>query len=31
MRHRIATWIAISIGIIVVCLALVFAFLQQSH
>lgn len=31
MRQRAATWIAISIGVIVVLLALIFAFLQQGY
>ena len=29
MRQKIATWLAISIGIIVILLALIFALVQQ--
>jgi hypothetical protein len=30
MRQRAATWLAISIGVVVVLLALIFAVLQQG-
>lgn len=30
MRQRLATWLAISIGVIVVILAIIFAVLQQG-
>mgnify|MGYP001003505389 CR=1 FL=1 len=30
MRQRLATWLAISIGVIVVILAVIFAALQQG-
>jgi len=30
MRQRAATWLALSIGLVVVLLAVIFAFLQQS-
>jgi len=29
MRQRIATWLAISIGIVVIILAIIFAIIQQ--
>ena len=30
MRQQISTWLAVSIGVIVIILALVFAFLQAA-
>jgi hypothetical protein len=30
MRQRVATWLAISIGVVVVLLAFIFAILQQG-
>jgi hypothetical protein len=30
MRQRVATWLAISIGVVVILLAVIFAVLQQS-
>ena len=31
MRQRAATWLAISIGVVVLILAIIFAVLQQSY